>query len=85
MGPPKSPHDTARDAVEQEKEKKWVDDIVQRSHVTVAENFKVEAPATPPSLSPFAPDAGDETPGAPPATPPGKGPKPAAPPKTGKK
>jgi len=84
-GAPKSPHDTARDAVEQEKEKKWVDDIVQRSHVTVAENFKVEAPAAVPPSSPFAPDAGDETPSAPPVAPPGKGPKPAAPPKTGKK
>ncbi|HEY6045565.1 MAG TPA: peptidylprolyl isomerase [Pyrinomonadaceae bacterium] len=39
--PPKSPRDQAREAVESDKQKKLVDEIVARSHVTVAENFTV--------------------------------------------
>ena len=46
-GPPQSPRDQARVAVEQEKQKKLVEELVQRSHVTVAENFQVTAPARP--------------------------------------
>ena len=44
FAPPKSGREQARAAVEQEKQKKVVDDIVKRSHVTVAENFQVKMP-----------------------------------------
>ena len=44
FAPPQSPKDKARAAVEQEKQKKVLDDIVGRSHVTVAENFQVKMP-----------------------------------------
>ena len=47
FGPPKSPKDQAREAVEQEKEKALIDEIVKRqsNHITIAENFSVP-PAT---------------------------------------
>jgi peptidyl-prolyl cis-trans isomerase C len=48
---PQSPRDQARAAVEEEKQKKIINEIVQRSRVTVAEDFEVkkpEAPAMPP-------------------------------------
>jgi hypothetical protein len=48
FAPPKSGRDQARAAVEQEKQKKVLDEIVQRSHVTVAENFVVKMPEQPP-------------------------------------
>lgn len=84
MGPPKSPTDQARDAVEQEKEKAMIEEIVKRqsNHMTIAENFGVTAPpqqmpqGLPPGMMPQGPP--DE--GPPPAT---KG-KPA-PPKPGAK
>ncbi len=46
FGPPKSSKDQARDAVEQEKEKTLIDEIVKRqgSHITIAENFSVTMP-----------------------------------------
>ena len=46
FGPPKAPKDQARDAVEQEKEKSMIDEIVKRqsSHITIADNFSVQAP-----------------------------------------
>ena len=44
FAPPKSGKEKARAAVEQEKQKKVLDDIVGRSHVTVAENFQVKMP-----------------------------------------
>jgi len=46
FGPPKAPKDQARDAVEQEKEKTMIDDIVKRqsSHITIADNFSVAMP-----------------------------------------
>ena len=46
FGPPKAPKDQAREAVEQEKEKKLIDDIVKRQsdHIMVADNFTVSAP-----------------------------------------
>ncbi|MFN2455220.1 MAG: peptidylprolyl isomerase [Pyrinomonadaceae bacterium] len=47
MAPPQSPREQARAAVEEEKAKKVLDEIVARSHVMVAENFEVKAPATP--------------------------------------
>jgi parvulin-like peptidyl-prolyl isomerase len=44
FGPPQSSRDKARAAVEQEKAKKILDDIVSHSHVKVADNFQVKAP-----------------------------------------
>lgn len=44
FAPPQSGKDKARAAVEQEKQKKVLDDIVKRSHVTVAENYQVKMP-----------------------------------------
>ncbi len=44
FAPPQSPRERARAAVEQEKQKKMVDEIVARSNVTVAEDFQVTAP-----------------------------------------
>ncbi|HVS21560.1 MAG TPA: peptidylprolyl isomerase [Pyrinomonadaceae bacterium] len=85
FGPPKSPKDQARNAVEQEKEKNLIDDIVKRqgAHITIAENFSVPQPPPqqqmpqgfPPGGPPEAPPSS-----APPAT---KG-KPATPPKGAK-
>lgn len=84
MGPPKAPKDQARDAVEQEKEKAMIDEIVKRqsNHLTIAENFGVAQPppqqmqqGLPPGMMPQGPDEG------PPPAPKGK----PAPPKPGKK
>jgi len=54
---PQSGRDKARAAVEQDKQKKVLDEIVKRSHVSVAENFQVKMPdaqqlqpANPPGL-----------------------------------
>jgi hypothetical protein len=58
FAPPQSGRDKAKAAVEQEKQKKVLDDIVKRSHVTVAEVYTVKAPEqTPPQGLPpgFAP------------------------------
>lgn len=44
FGPPQTSRDKAKAAVEQEKTKKVLDDIVSRSHVTVADNFQVKPP-----------------------------------------
>lgn len=44
FGPPQSAHDRAKAAVEQEKAKKVLDDIVARSHVKVPDNYQVKAP-----------------------------------------
>jgi parvulin-like peptidyl-prolyl isomerase len=44
FAPPKTGRDQARAAVEQEKQKKILDEIVSHSHVTVAENFQVKMP-----------------------------------------
>jgi len=41
---PQSGRDKARAAVEQEKQKKVLDEIVKRSHVSVADNFQVKMP-----------------------------------------
>lgn len=58
----------AKEAVEQEKGKKWLEDIVKRSHVTVADNYQVTPPETQMPTSPFAPGAGGP-PEAPPVAP----------------
>jgi parvulin-like peptidyl-prolyl isomerase len=48
FGPPQTGRDKAKAAVEEEKQKKVLDDIVKRSHVTVAENFTVKPPEVQP-------------------------------------
>ena len=81
FGPPKSPKDQAREAVEQEKEKNLIDEIVKRQsgHITIAENFRVTAP--PPQQMPqsFPPAGPPET--APPSASPATKGKPATSPK----
>ena len=55
FAPPRTGREQARAAVEEQKREKILDDIVQRSHVTVAENFQVkmpEQPAMPPGFNP---------------------------------
>lgn len=58
FAPPRTGREQARAAVEQEKQKKILDEIVSRSKVTVAENFQVKAPepqqmpGLPPGFSP---------------------------------
>lgn len=47
MAPPQSPHDIAKAAVEQEKQRKVIDEIVQRNRVTVADDFTVKKPELP--------------------------------------
>jgi foldase protein PrsA len=44
FGPPQSSRDKARAAVEQDKAKKILDDIVSHSHVKVPDNYQVKAP-----------------------------------------
>ncbi len=44
FGPPQTSRDRAKAAVEQEKTKKVIDEIVSRSHVKVADNYQVKAP-----------------------------------------
>lgn len=48
FGPPQSPRDQAKTAVEKEKREKLIDEIAARQRVTVAEDFKVDAPPAPP-------------------------------------
>jgi parvulin-like peptidyl-prolyl isomerase len=68
FGPPKSPKDQAREAVEQEKEKNLIDEIVKRqaNHVTIADNFSVPQPnpqelqqSLPPGMMPQGPPASE--------------------------
>ena len=44
FGPPQTSRDRAKAAVEQDKTKKVLDEIVSRSHVKVADNYQVKAP-----------------------------------------
>ena len=65
FGPPQNGKDKARAAIEQEKQKKVLDDIVKRSHVTVAESYQVKAPEQQPQqgLPPgLAPQSGEPQP-----------------------
>lgn len=65
FGPPQSPRDKAKAAVEQEKAKKILDEIVSRSHVKVADNYQVKAPEQQPTqgLPPgFPPPAEQQAP-----------------------
>ncbi|HEX6717390.1 MAG TPA: peptidylprolyl isomerase [Pyrinomonadaceae bacterium] len=79
FAPPQSAHDRAKAAIEQEKGKKVLDEIVDRSHVKVAENFQVKPPEQQPmqNLPPGfgAPPQGEEpAPAASPAKPAAKTP-----------
>jgi parvulin-like peptidyl-prolyl isomerase len=65
FAPPQSSRDKAKAAVEQEKAKKVLDDIVKRSHVTVAENYQVKLPeqqpqGLPPGITPPQPGPAQE-------------------------
>src|SRR5215211_162978 len=67
FGPPQSSRDKAKAAVEQEKAKKVLDEIVARSHVKVPDNYSVKPPepqAAPQCLPPgfSAPPEGQELP-----------------------
>lgn len=63
FGPPQTARDKAKAAVEQEKAKKVLDEIVSRSHVKVADNYQVKPPeqqpmqGLPPGFSPPAEQA----------------------------
>lgn len=55
FAPPQSGRDKARATVEQEKQKKVLDEIVKRSHVTVAQTYQVKMPEPqqpPPGMPP---------------------------------
>lgn len=47
FAPPKSPRETAKDAILDEKTKKAVDEIAKRVNIKVPEDFPVKAPETP--------------------------------------
>jgi parvulin-like peptidyl-prolyl isomerase len=53
FAPPKSPRDTAREAIIEEKTKKQVDEIAKRTNIKVPEDFPVKAPETPPQQMPM--------------------------------
>jgi parvulin-like peptidyl-prolyl isomerase len=74
FAPPKSPRDTAREAIIDEKTKKITDEIVKRTNIKVPDDFPVKAPEVPPDLgnSPHGgmqqpPDADEQEPAQPPA------------------
>ena len=75
FGPPQSSHDRAKAAVEQEKAKKVLDEIVARSHVKVPDTYTVKPPEQQPApqgLPPgFTPPPQGQEPTAP-APPPAK-------------
>jgi parvulin-like peptidyl-prolyl isomerase len=50
FAPPQSPKEQARAAVEKEKREKLLDEIAQRTGVSVAADFKVEVPPAPPGM-----------------------------------
>jgi parvulin-like peptidyl-prolyl isomerase len=51
-GPPQKPREQAKTVLSQEKRKKFIEDVVKKRNITVAENFKVVAPAQPPGMPP---------------------------------
>jgi hypothetical protein len=60
FAPPQSPRERARAAVEKEKREKLLNEIAQRTGVTVPEDFKVEVPPAPPrAMQPPATGGGD--------------------------
>jgi parvulin-like peptidyl-prolyl isomerase len=68
-GPPQSARQKAKSAVEQDKAKKILDEIVARSHVTVADSYSVKAPEQQPmqGLPPGFGAPGGQPQGQPPA------------------
>ncbi len=73
FGPPQTSREKARVAVEQDKAKKVLDEIVSRSHVKVADNFQVKPPdpqtmQAPPGFTPPAPEPEPEASAEKPAT-----------------
>ena len=52
FAPPKSPRDTAKEAIIEEKTKKEVEEIARRTNIKVPEDFPVKAPETPPQMPP---------------------------------
>jgi len=58
FAPAQSGREKARAAVEEEKQKKVLDEIVKRSHVTVAENFTVKMPEQQPGPQGLPPGIG---------------------------
>ena len=58
FAPPQSGRDKARAAVEEEKQKKVIDEIVKRSRVTVADTYTVKMPEQPPPPLGLPPGAG---------------------------
>jgi parvulin-like peptidyl-prolyl isomerase len=81
FAPPQSGRDKARAAVEQEKQKKVLDEIVAHSHVTVAENFTVKMPEQQPQQMPPGFGPGDTQPQPVQPVPPTQNPKAGAAPK----
>ena len=76
FAPPKSPRDTAKEAIIEEKTKKEVEEIAKRTNIKVPEDFPVKAPETPPVPMGTAPhgDMGDDGgEAAPPPPPPANG------------
>ncbi len=63
FAPPQSGKDKARAAVEQEKQKKVLDEIVARSHVKVAESYQVKMPEQQPAPQGMPPGFGQGQPG----------------------
>ena len=66
FGPPQTGRDKAKAALEQEKTKKTLDEIVSRSHVKVAENYQVKPPE--PQQAPQGLPFGQPEEGPPPAS-----------------
>ena len=81
FGPPQTSHDRAKAAVEQEKTKKVIDEIVSRSHVKVADSYQVKAPEPQqqPQGLPFGQPGEPGEPGSGPPPAPAEKPSPAAP------
>ena len=50
FAPPKSARDTAKEAIIAEKRKKLVEEIAQRTKISVPEDFPVKAPDVPPNM-----------------------------------
>jgi parvulin-like peptidyl-prolyl isomerase len=74
FAPPQPPRDQARAAVEKEKRQKFIDEIAQRAHVTVPDDFKVDVPPMPPQMPQMNPGVGGDE-----AVPGGEAPPPAPP------
>lgn len=80
FAPPQTSHDRAKAAVEQEKAKKVLDEIVARSHVKVPDNYQVKPPEQQPAQS-LPPGFGAPPQGEEPSVPAPSPAKPAAKPK----